>query len=262
MSEHVDLAEEPLGDEMSIFDHLAELRKRLIYSMIAIALGFALSWTWREDIFQFILEPLKLAAPTAEMAEIHYKDLTEPFFTLMKTSMTAGVFLGLPVILWQLWQFIAPGLYVEERKLAIPFVVMATLFFLGGSGFCYYFVMPYGFEFLFKFSAGVSTPTLMMQEHYGLALKLLLAFGAVFEMPVAAMFMSALGIITHETLIKHWRISFVGSFVFAAILTPPDIGTQIAMAIPLILLYGLSIVVAYFFTKRREKRTARELEAL
>jgi sec-independent protein translocase protein TatC len=247
-----------LGGEMSIFDHLAELRRRLIYSMVAVAVGFSVSWTWRNEIFQFILEPLKVAAPTAEMAQIHYKDLTEPFFTLIKTSLTAGVFLGLPVILWQVWKFIAPGLYAHERKLAIPFVVLATLFFLGGASFCYYFVMPYGFAFLFKFSDEVSSPTLMMQEHYGLALKLLLAFGAVFELPVAAMFLSALGIITHETLIKHWRISVVASFIFAAVLTPPDVGTQIAMAIPLVILYGVSIVVAYFFTKQRERRAERE----
>lgn len=253
------MPEADLGHEMTLFEHLAELRRRLIYSMIAIAGGFSVAWTWREDIFGFILVPLQKAAPTAEMATIHYKDLTEPFFTLVKTSFTAGIFLAIPVILFQIWKFIAPGLYPEEKRMAIPFVILATLFFLGGASFCYYFVMPFGFAFLFQFSDAVSSPTLMMQEHYGLALKMLLAFGAIFEMPVAAMFLSALGVITHETLIKHWRISIVFSFIFAAILTPPDVGTQIAMAIPLVILYGISIGVAYFFTKRRERKQAAEM---
>ena len=255
-SDPAPLTEEELGAEMSIFDHLAELRRRLVYSMIAVAVGFTIAWTWRNEIFGFILVPLQAAAPTQEMATIHFKDLTEPFFTLIKTSLTAGVFISIPVILSQIWAFIAPGLYKHERRLAVPFVFLATLFFLGGAGFCYYVVMPYGFAFLFEFGGEVANPTLMMQDHYGLALKLLLAFGVVFEMPVAAMFLSALGVITHETLIKHWRIAFVGSFVFAAVLTPPDIGTQLAMAVPLIILYGVSIVVAYFFTKRHERRAA------
>lgn len=249
---------EDIGGEMSLFEHLHELRRRLIYSMIAVAGGFAVSWTWRNELFNFLLDPLRLAAPTAEMAEIHYKDLTEPFFTLMKTSLVAGIFLALPVILYQIWKFIAPGLYAHEKRLAIPFVVLATLFFVGGSAFCYYGVMPFGFAFLFKFSDAVSQPTLMMQEHYGLALKLLLAFGVIFEMPVVAMFLSALGVITHHTLIKHWRVSVVASFVFAAMLTPPDVGTQLAMAIPLVVLYGVSILVAWGFTRARERRVAQD----
>ena len=246
--------------EMTLFEHLAELRRRLIISMVAIGAGFAVAWTWVEDIFLFILEPLKQAAPDIDMATMNYKDLTEPFFVLLKTALVAGIFFAIPVILWQIWKFIVPALYEHERKLAIPFVFIATMFFLGGSSFCYYFVMPYGFNFLFLFSQSVGNPTLMMSEHYDLAVKLLLAFGAIFEMPVVAMFLSALGVITHHTLIKHWRVSVVGSFIFAAILTPPDVGTQVAMAIPLVILYGVSIGVAYFFTKRRERREQLQME--
>ena len=248
---------EPLAQgEMSLFDHLKELRKRLVYSLVAVGIGFSISWIWRNEIFEFILVPLKAAAPTKEMAEVHFKDLIEPFFTLMKTCFASGVLFAIPVILWQAWKFIAPGLYAEEKRMAIPFVLLASAFFIGGTSFCYYFVMPIGFEFLFKFAGDISSPMLMMQEHYNLALKLLLAFGLVFEMPVVAMFLSAIGVITHHTLIKHWRISVVVSFILAAILTPPDVGTQIAMAIPLVVLYGVSILVALFFTKRREKKAA------
>lgn len=261
--DHDELEGEEVGGEMSLFEHLGELRKRLIYCVIAVVIGSIVSWTWRNELFLFILEPLNQAAPTAEMAKVHYKELTEPFFVLLKTAVTGGIFLGLPVILWQIWGFVAPGLYKHERRVAVPFVFVATLFFLFGSGFCYFFVMPVGFAFLFKFSDPVSTPTIMMQEHYGFALKLLLAFGAVFEMPVIAMFLSAIGVITHRTLIKYWRYSVIGSFVFAALLTPPDVGTQLAMAVPLVFLYGLSIIVAWFFTASREKkqRIAAEKEA-
>ena len=247
-------SEEDLGSEMSLFDHLKELRLRLIYALGAVLIGAILSWNWRNDIFLFLLKPLQDAAPVADMAKVHYKDLTEPFFVMLKTSITAGIFFALPVILWQVWRFIAPGLYQHERRTAIPFVIMATLFFLFGASFCYYFVMPFGFAFLFKFSDPISTANLMIQEHYNFTLRMLLAFGAVFELPVLAMFLSAIGVITHHTLIKYWRHSVLGSFILAAILTPPDVATQIAMAVPMCLLYGVSIIVAWFFTTRRERR--------
>lgn len=256
MSDATMTDEEELGGEMTLFEHLAELRKRLIYTIIAMAVGFAISWIFHVEIFLFLVEPLKQAAPTPEMAQLHNKDLTETFIVMLKTSFVSGIFLTIPITLYQIWSFIAPALYEEEKKLTIPFVFMATLFFIGGASFCYFIVMPFGFAFLFEFGAPVANPTIMMSEHYGFTLKLLLAFGAVFELPVLAMFLSAVGLITHQTLINHWRYSVIGAFIFAAILTPPDVGTQLAMAIPLIVLYGFSILVAYFFTKRREKRAA------
>lgn len=260
VSENMDEGTEdvPESGQMTLFEHLTELRKRLVYALIAVFAGFCIAWTWAEELFKFILVPLEKAAPAQGMSTIHYQDLTEPFFTLVKTSLTAGVFIAIPVILWQIWKFIAPALYEDEKRLAIPFVFLATLFFFGGASFCYFFVMPYGFNFLFKFSEGFSQPTLMISKHYSLATRLLLAFGVVFELPVVSMFLSAMGVITHHTLIKYWRISVVCAFIFAAVLTPPDIGTQIAMAIPLIILYGISIIVAYFFTKRHERRRAEE----
>jgi len=262
---HMDMEEddEETGGEMTLLEHLGELRRRVIYSFIAVAVGFGVSWTWVEEIFKYILLPLEAAAPEAGMGQINYKDLTEPFFTLIKTAIVAGVFLAIPVIFYQIWKFVAPGLYKHERRMAVPFVIIASVFFFIGTTFCYQFVMPYGFEFLFKFSQGVdANPTLMMSEHYNLAIKLLLAFGIVFEMPVAAMFLSAVGVITHRTLIEYWRISVVAAFIFAAMLTPPDIGTQLAMAIPLIILYGISIGVAYIFTTRRERKEKAMMDEL
>lgn len=254
VTEHEAETDPELGAEMSLFDHLKELRMRLMYAVGATLLGTIFAWNWRNEIFLFLLKPLQEAAPVAEMAKVHYKDLTEPFFVMLKTSVTAGIFLAIPVILWHLWRFIAPGLYQHERRTAIPFVIMATLFFIGGASFCYYLVMPFGFAFLFKFSDPISTANLMIEEHYNFTLRMLLAFGAVFELPVLAMFLSAIGVITHHTLIKYWRHSVLGSFIFAAILTPPDVATQVAMAVPLCILYGVSIIVAWGFTTRRERR--------
>jgi sec-independent protein translocase protein TatC len=148
---------------------------------------------------------------------------------------------------------VAPGLYEHERRLALPFVLVATIFFFGGASFCYGFVMPHGFRFLMDFNEQISQPTIMMQEHYALSVKLLLAFGVVFELPVAAMFLSAMGVITHRTLIAGWRYAVLGSFIFAAMLTPPDVITQVSMAVPLVVLYGVSIGVAWIFTSRRER---------
>ena len=246
---------------MTIIEHLAELRVRGVYALGAAIVGAIISWIWVEELFTFLLQPLEVAAMRAGMADkleaVNYKDIIEPFFTLMKTAMVGGIFLAIPIILYNIWAFVAPGLYKHEKRLAAPFVVLATLFFLMGAGFCYYFVMPYGFQFLLEFNKNVGQPVIMMREHYALSMKLLLAFGAVFELPVLAMFLSALGVITHRTLIKFWRYAVLAAFVFAAVLTPPDVITQLAMAVPLVILYFISIGVAYVFTTRRERAEAR-----
>jgi sec-independent protein translocase protein TatC len=245
--------EEDLEDgQMSLFEHLGELRMRIIRSLIFIVIGAALSWIWVEHVFNFLMEPLRVAAPTPEMAKVHYKDMSEPFITMIKTALFSGVFVTIPFVLYQVWKFIAPALYKHEKRVALPFVFLATIFFYTGATFCYYIVMPFGFQFLFKFSAQIASPTIMMSEHYAMVVKMMLAFAVVFEMPVFTMFLSALGVLTHRPLIAYWRYSVVGIFLAAAVLTPPDVLSQLAMAVPMVLLYGLSIIVAYFFTRRHE----------
>jgi sec-independent protein translocase protein TatC len=258
MSEEVEEVEEE--GQMSLFEHLGELRSRLIRSIIAVTIGAGASWAWVEQVFTFMMAPLKKAAPQAVMANVHYKDMSEPFITLMKTALFTGVFLTIPFVLYQIWRFIVPALYAHEKKIAGPFVFLATLFFYGGAAFCYYIVMPLGFQFLFAFSSAVATPTLMMGEYYSTVVTLMLAFAFVFEMPVFSMFLSALGVLTHRPLIQYWRYSVVAIFVIAAILTPPDVLSQMSMAIPMLVLYALSTLVAYIFTMRYE-RQAREAEA-
>ena len=260
--EHMALYEDrqvdPYADaRMSIMEHLRELRVRVIRSLIAVSVGVAISWTWVEQLFEFLLEPLRKAAPELSLAQMHHKDLAEPFFVLLKTAMFSGAFLAMPFILYQVWAFIAPGLYSHEKKAVFPFVILSTLFFVFGSGFCYVFVMPEGYKFLLKFALDVSQAELMMSEYLGITTKLLLGFGLIFELPVFSMFLARIGLITHRHLLKYWRYSVVASFIIAAMLTPPDVVTQMLMAGPMVALYFLSIAVAWYFTWSRERAEAK-----
>ncbi len=251
-------AEEIHDARMTVLEHLRELRQRIIYAFIAFGIASAVSWVWAEPLFDYLLMPLRTAAPDAEMAQMHHMDLAEPFFVLLKTSLFSGAFIAAPIVLYQIYAFIAPGLYDHEKSAALPFLILATGFFAGGAAFCFFLVMPLGYEFLLKFSQGVSSPELRINEYLALTSKLLLGFGAIFELPVFAMFLARLGIITHRTLLKYWRYSVVGSFIIAALLTPPDVVTQSLMAGPLIVLYFLSIGVAWYFTRQRERKMAQE----
>ncbi len=239
---------------MSFMEHLRELRKRVIYSMVAAFVGFGICWAFVNELFALLLRPLEAAKPGSLVTMMHHKDMTEPFFTLLKTAIVGGIFLAIPFILYNIWKFIAPGLYPNEKKMVLPFVTMASFFFFLGGSFCYFVVMPFGYRFLLDFSMEVSQPTLMMNEYFGLTTKLLLGFGVVFEMPVVAMFLSAVGLLTHYTLLKYWRHAFVSCFVVGAMLTPPDVVTQVMMAVPLMILYGFSIGISYFFTKKHEAK--------
>lgn len=249
-------AEELAGLEdlrMSFLDHLGELRRRLIFSLIAVGIAFGICWFFVAEIFDFLQQPLILAAPQEHMAALHQADMAEVFFTALKAALLAAVFLASPVVLYQIWKFVAPGLYPDEKKAVLPFLILGTLFFFTGAAFCYYVVIPLGYGFLFDFSESFADPVLMIQDYFSLTTKLLLAFGIVFEMPVATYFLSSVGLVTHRMLIDQWRIAVVVSFVLAAILTPPEVVTQVLLAGPMILLYGLSIAVAYVQTRRRER---------
>ena len=242
-------------------EHLEELRGRLIKSMIAVFIAFLGSYFFSEQLYGWLMEPLINAIPEGEEQAIYFKDPVEPFFAYLKVALIAGIFISIPVILWHGWHFVAPGLYPSERKAAIPFVIFSTIFFVGGGLFCRYLVLPFGLKVLM--GVGSDAPfkvqaQIMMKEYLSLATKMLLAFGLVFEMPVAVSFFAALNLITHRTLIKHFRIAIVLSFVIAAILTPPDIFTQMALALPLLTLYGLSIFLAWTITRKREKIEAKE----
>ncbi|MFB6350797.1 MAG: twin-arginine translocase subunit TatC, partial [Bradymonadaceae bacterium] len=238
--------------KMGLLEHLAELRQRLIYAIAWIIVGFVVAWFFHDQLFQWMLVPLQQGAPEIEAAQMHHKDLAEPIYVFLKLSLLAGAFLAAPGILYNIWKFIAPGLYDSERKLVWPFVIFGTLFFLIGASFCYFIVLPYGYNFLLLFSEQVSDPQLMMAEYFSITTKLMFGFGLIFELPVFSMFLSILGVINHRTLLNYWRYAIVVAFLMAALLTPPDIITQSMMAGPLMVLYGLSILVAWVFWKDEE----------
>lgn len=248
----------PLSDieaaRMSIIEHLAELRSRLLYSLIAIGVGVVVGWIWGEQVLEFLKVPLVSSGMEVEVTDIHHKGLAEPFYVMLKISLLAGVFLASPYVLYQAWKFIAPGLYANEKKVALPFVLVGTLFFFGGAAFCYWAVLPLGYRFLLEFGLQVSKPELMLDEYIGLTTKLMFVFGAVFELPVFAMFLSAIGVIDHHTLLRYWRVAVVGSFVLGAFLTPADPMTMFLLAVPMVILYFLSVGVAWLFSRRRDPK--------
>lgn len=234
--------------QMGILEHLAELRQRIVYSLIWLAVGFVIAWFWHEPLFEWMMIPLQEGAPNLEAAKMHHKDLAEPIYVFLKISLLAGVFIGAPGILYNIWKFIAPGLYESERRLIWPFVGLGTLFFGIGASFCYFIVLPYGYHFLLQFSDPVSDPQLMMAEYFALTTKLMFGFGLIFELPVVSLFLAMLGVITHRTLLDYWRYAIVLAFLMAALLTPPDIITQSMMAGPLVILYALSVFLAWLVT--------------
>jgi len=241
-------------------EHLRELRTRLLYSVIAVAIGFGITWTWVEQLFKLLLIPLQQAAATPDLADVHVRSLTEGFFVLLKTAIFGAVLLASPVILYQIWKFVAPGLYPNERRATYPFVFFSTLFFIGGAAFCYFGVLPYGYQFLLAFGSEVATPMLLMEEYLDLTTKLMLAFGFVFEMPVFATFLARIGVINWRMLAGAWRYAFVLCFIVGAMLTPPDVISQVMLATPMFLLYLLSILSAWIFGPR-PPRDAPDAEA-
>lgn len=235
-----------LDQKLPFTVHLEELRRRLIICCGAIAVGFLVCYGFKDQIFEFVAIPLIASLPNDNSWMI-FTGVTEAFFTYLKVSFLAGVFLSLPVLFYQLWAFISPGLYSKERRMIAPFVIFSTLFFVTGACFGYFVVFPFGFKFLLGFATETIRPFPSVKEYLSFATKLLLAFGLVFELPLITFFLAKTGIITHQTLTKNRRYFIVLAFIGSAMLTPPDVVTQLFMAGPLLLLFEISVVVARVF---------------
>jgi len=232
-------------------EHLEELRKRLVISAIAVGVGFLASYFFSEQLYMLLAQPAK--AVMQDDNSFIFTSLTEAFFTYLKLALFSGILLASPVILYQIWSFIAPGLYKHEKKYALPFVILSTFFFLAGVLFCFLVVFPIACKFFAGFAdSGIIEMKLKMSDYLSFSCKFMLAFGAVFEMPIFILFLSRMGIVTHEQLKRNRKYVLILAFVAAAFLTPPDIVSQVLMAVPLIVLYELSIVIAKVFGKKRE----------
>jgi sec-independent protein translocase protein TatC len=222
--------------------HLAELRKRLAISVGSILVLFFIMFSFWQPILHWMIVPLKEVLP--EGSNVIFTKVQEPFFTALKVAFFTGFVAALPVIFWQLWLFIAPGLYDNEKKMILPFAIGATVMFLIGASFCYYVVIPFGFDFLINFGAQLFTALPSIGEYVSFFTKLLLGFGLAFEMPVITFVLAVMGLVTDKTLKEFFRYALVVIFLVSALLTPPDILTQFLMAGPMILLYGVSILIA------------------
>jgi sec-independent protein translocase protein TatC len=229
--------------------HLEELRSRLIKSIIAVVIGFVGSYFFKEQVFDILVAPLAQVMRSGD--SLIYTNLPEAFFTFLKTALLCGLMVASPVILYQFWMFVAPGLYSREKRLLLPIVFLSTLFFVGGALFGYFIVFPFGFEFFLSFATETIRPMPSMKEYLGFASKLLLAFGLVFELPLVITFLARLGVVNVAFLKKYRKYAILLFFAGAAILTPPDVVTQLFMALPLMLLYEISIVGARIFGRKR-----------
>lgn len=266
--------EPPEGEDgtMTLWEHLEELRSRIIRMALAFLVGSAACWIYKEAILDWLTLPLREGWPKGEGAPtLHFGTPAALFISYVRLSALSGFLFALPIILYQLWAFIAPGLYAREKKFAIPFVVSSVALFVGGGYFGYRVAFPPAFEFLLGFAKKLPTletgpnalppvdlvPTVMIGDYIEFVTRMFLAFGAAAELPIVAFFLTVAGVITHRHLIKFFRYFIVVAFVISAIVTPPDPLSQILLAVPLIGLYGLSIIVSWVFTMNRERAQAK-----
>lgn len=237
--------------QMPFTSHLAELRSRLIKSCIAVAIAFLACFPVADEIFAVLADPLRrLQVPDLILIGT---SVTGAFLTKIKVSFVAAVIIALPVLLWQAWQFVAPGLYEHEKRYTRSFVVFGSFFFICGVAFCYEVVLQLGLRFLLgRYQAIHVQPLIHMNEYLGLVSRLVLTFGALFEFPVVVYFLARVGLIDHRFLVRHARYAIIGVALIAAILTPPDLISQLLLMLPLSLLYAVSIGVAYVGCKRKK----------
>ena len=223
--------------------HIQDLRKCLINITIALMVTFSVSFYFWEIILEWMIAPLSVALPNGQESVI-FTQVGEAFFTAIKVAFFSGFIFALPVIFYQIWAFVAPGLYDNEKKMVVPFVIFGTFFFLCGCAFAYYVAFPIGFTYLINFGTQLFTALPSIGEYVSFFAKLMVGFGISFELPIITFFLAKIGLITDRTLKEYFKYAIVFIFVLAAILTPPDILSQFLMAIPLTLLYGLSILIA------------------
>ncbi len=234
--------------KMSFLEHLEELRKRLLFSFIAIAVGFAVCWRYADAIFTWMEQPLAKFLPPGD--KLAYTRLTGPFFLYMKVAFFAGLFLTSPLILHQLWLFISPGLYKRERRYAAPFVIFASLFFIAGGYFGFRWILPATCGFFLETGKNFKQ-VVTIDDYFSFASMIILATGLVFETPILIFFLARLGIVTPAFLMQKAKYAVVLSFIIAAVVTPtPDMVTQTALAVPMIVLYFIGVGVAYAFGKK------------
>jgi sec-independent protein translocase protein TatC len=242
--------EESGGGKMSFLEHLDELRKRIVYALIAIALGFGIACLFLQRTFDFIMGPMKAALPKGQT--LIYTEPTEALMLYLKMAVLAGLLIASPGVMSQVWLFVAPGLYSHEKRMAIPFVAMSSLFFVLGAAFSHYIVFPLTWKFFLSFSSDSLTFMPRIEPAFGLYVKLMLVFGLIFQMPTIVLFLAKMGVITARFLIRNMKYAILIMFIVGAVLSPgTDPVGQVLMAGPMFLLYLISIGLAWIFGKKK-----------
>lgn len=245
------------SEQMSFWDHINELRKRLLRSVLAILIGFSIAYWFHKEIFRILRIPFDTAYLSVYNVapKLISISMLEGFMVYLKMSILVGVFIASPVVFYQLWKFIAPGLRDHEKKHVVPFVILATIFFVGGALFGYFLVFPKGFEYFLMVTKGENIePMIQMDQYYKLAAWMLIGFGTSFEGPLILLYMVYFRILSTQQLVSSWRGAMVSILVLSAVITPtPDLGTMIMMAVPLMAMYGVTILFSIFLSKNEKK---------
>lgn len=248
--------------QMPLMDHLLELRRRLIWTLVAVTIGVCICLNWVEDIWNFLVAPMNAALEKNATNAGGTMAITEPlegFMTYLKVAGVAGLGLSSPVVFWQFWRFVAPGLYPSEKRYILPLALSSTGLFLLGAAFCYWVIFAFAFPFFLEVTADNVQAVLSISAYLSLATMMLIAFGVSFQLPVVVFILARMGLIDHIDMIRSFRYSIVAIFVVAAILTPPDVLSQVLMAAPLTVLYLIGIGIAWMFTtKVREPEESEE----
>lgn len=241
--------EDSAGGKMSFLEHLDELRRRLVVSIVGVLGGFLVGLFFIDRIFTFVMKPLQQILPRG--GRLIYTEPTEAFMLQLKIAALAGLVLAAPLVMWQVWLFVAPGLYSREKRFALPFVFFSSVFFVGGAAFSHYVVFPTAWAFLASFSTDYMEFTPKISSTFSLYARMLLAFGLVFQMPTVIFALARMGVVTAGFLARNVKYAILIIFIVAAVVTPTsDVVTQAMMAAPMIVLYGLSIVIAWVFAKK------------
>lgn len=265
------MAEEEL--RMSFWGHLEELRKRITWSVIWIVVGFVACFNYSEDILRLLMWPMNVKltimtsspflsmVPAEAQQKLHYTTLIEPFWTHLKMALIAGLMLAFPLIMHQLWLFIAPGLLPKERRYAALFVFFSSLFFAIGVLFCYLLLLPFAIPFLMNYKTENLIAIIKIGDYIDFVLKFLLASGIVFELPLLIVLLSRMGVVSPDWLAKYRKYAFLAAFILGAMLTPtPDIFNQTLISIPIYLLYELGILFARMFGKKKKPESTELME--
>jgi sec-independent protein translocase protein TatC len=245
-----DLDDDDAGGKMSFLEHLDELRRRIIWAVGALAVGFVICCFFISEIFDFIMRPLQQMLPQG--GTLVFTEPTEAFVLYIKIALIAGLLLSSPLVFLQLWLFVAPGLYSHEKKWAIPFVTMSTFFFVLGAGFAHYVVFPLTWRFFVGFTNDILTFMPRIEPAFSLYLRLVLAFGIVFQMPTLVLFLARMGVLTARFMVRNFKYALLLIIIISAVITPDGGGVSlVAMAGPMMLLYVFSIGLAWVFGKKR-----------